>query len=53
MKLFSLSLCFTPLTNFQNLHLAVIASKKEEFNQSLCVLFAYLITDTVLCLEIC
>lgn len=57
MKLFSLSLCFTPLTNFQNLHLAVIASKKEEFNQSvfmrLCVLFAYLITDAVLCLEIC
>lgn len=57
MKLFSLSLCFTPLTNFQNLHLAVIASKKEEFNQSvfmrLCVLFAYLIIDAVLCLEIC
>lgn len=56
-KLFSLSLCFTPLTNFQDLHLAVIASKKEEFNQSvfmhLCVLLAYLITDTVLCLEIC
>lgn len=56
-KLFSLSLCFTPLTDFQNLHLAVIASKKEEFNQSvfmrLCVLFAYLITDAVLCLEIC
>lgn len=34
MKLFSLSACFTLLTNFQNLHLAVTASKREEFKEN-------------------